>query len=193
MHIHPDVPALQLDPDQRLLSVFVVLGPGHCDTKGGNRAGVIKTVRFGPHTTSPLLGEVDWIKEGARKVGVRSICLSITEQRAGTRFLKDLYEDEGRLDIYKAYASREQAIHRHQPVGPMSEAYLPAKVREWRALVSSNGPAFEMPPLELSTPATAASAPVMPPLETSTPAIAASAPVRRRATADAPPSGSGES
>lgn len=168
MHIHPEVPAFQFDPDQRLLSVFIVLGPGHCDTKGGNRAGTIKTVRFGPHTVSPLLSEVDWIKQGDRIVGVRQISLSIAEQRKGTRFLKDLYDDEGRPEIYQAYAKREQAIHKHQPVGKLLDGHLPRKVVEWRALVTTEALSYEMPALDAVAPASA------------------SAPQRRRATADVP-------
>lgn len=173
MHIHPEVPAHQFDPDQRLLSVFVVLGPGHCNTKGGNRAGIIKTVRFGPHTMSPLLGDVDWIKQGDRIIGVRSIKLSMAEERAGSRFLKDLYDEEGRADIYQAYCKREKAIHAHQPVGKVLDGHLPKKVLQWRALVSSQAAAYEMPALE--DPAAPAPAP-------------ASAPQRRprAATPDAP-------
>lgn len=159
MQIHPDVPAHQLDLDQRLLSVFVVLGPGHAADSGGNRAGVIKTVRFGPNVMSPLLGSVEWIRRGDRIVGVRKIRLSDEELRAGTSFLHDLYAEEGRPEVYDWYVGREKTAHRRLNPGKLELEDLPAKVREWQTMAATDGAVYPSAPK--SAPKSESSAPTV--------------------------------
>ena len=138
LHIHPRVPAYILDAEKepRQAAVLVVLGPGHTSTKSGNKAGTIKTVRFGPHTQSPMLGPPQWIKRANKIIGVDSIRLSDEEERMGSRFLRDLYAEEGRLDDYQEVVNREIAIRRQLEVPDVPESFLPVTVREWRTGVA---------------------------------------------------------
>lgn len=132
MQILPGVPAHQLDPSHPILTTFIVLGPGHADARGGYHAGRIKAVRFGPNIDSPLL-LIEPIKRGGRMSGVKGLHISASEQAKGTRFLRDLYAEEGRLADYDRYVAREQAIKNGMRVAPMepTDPRLPAKVVAW--------------------------------------------------------------
>ncbi|MBK8720677.1 MAG: hypothetical protein IPN32_39130 [Deltaproteobacteria bacterium] len=132
MQILPDVPAHQFDPSQPLLTTFVVLGPGHADSRAGFHAGRIKAVRFGPNVASPLL-LVEPITRGGRMTGVQGVSLTAKEVAKGTMFLRDMYAAEGRLADYDRYVARERAIHSGMRVEPLAEddPRLPAKLREW--------------------------------------------------------------
>lgn len=129
LRIHPDVPAHHFDEKEpRQVGVFVVLGPGHTNTQSGNRAGQIKTVRFGPHTQSSMLAPPEWIKRDGSIYGVRAIRLSDDEVRKGSRFLYDIYKEDGRLDDYEQIVAREMAIRRRIEVPEIPDEMLPESV-----------------------------------------------------------------
>ena len=134
LYIHPQVPAYIFDADKepRQAAVLIVMGPGHTSTKRGNLAGKIKTVRFGPHTQSPMLAPPAWLKRDGRIFGVESIRLSDEEERMGSRFLRDLYKEEGRLSDYDEVVAREIAIRQQLEVPDVPESFLPEIVRSWR-------------------------------------------------------------
>lgn len=133
MQITKNVPAHWFDRSQPILATFIVLGPGHADSTAGYQAGRIKTVRFGPHSTSPLV-VVEPIKRDARMVGVKGLHLTAAETEKGSRFLRDMYAEEGRLDDYEKYVAREQAIVNGMIADPLEEfdPRLPAKLLQWR-------------------------------------------------------------
>lgn len=133
MQIASGVPAHQLDSTQPILVTFVVLGPGHSDSKAGYHAGRIKAVRFGPNIGSPLL-VVEKAERGGRMTGVRGLHLTAAEMAKGSMFLRDMYEAEGRLADYERYVARERAIANGMQVDPLSEfdPRLPAAVVKWR-------------------------------------------------------------
>lgn len=148
MQIDRNVPAIQLDArKQTLLATFVVLGPGHSDSKAGHLAGTIKTVYFGPYTDSPLL-VIEKKTRNTRMIGVKGLHICSAEAAMGTRFLRDLYAEEGRLAHYDAFCARELAIRDGKRVGPLPDAYLPKKVLEWRA-GKADAEVFELPPLDV--------------------------------------------
>lgn len=133
MQILKSVPAHWLDRSQEILTTFVVLGPGHSSTVSGFHAGRIKTVLFGNNVKSPLL-LVEPIIRDNRMIGVQGLQLAASERAKGSMFLRELYEAEGRLDDYREYIAREQAIRVGKLVDPLEpfDVRLPAKVVEWR-------------------------------------------------------------
>lgn len=146
MQIDPGVPAIQLHPSQPLLASFVVLGPGHSDSKAGHRAGQIKTVYFGPHTDSPLL-VIEKKTRNTRMIGVKGLHISAAEQAKGSMFLRDMYAAEGRLAHYEVFCKREKAIREGKVVGELPDGYLPKKLVAWRS-GKVEAEKFELPPLD---------------------------------------------
>lgn len=141
------IPCEQFDGAQDFLTTFIVLGPGHSSKVANHAAtpGRIKCVKFSKHTDSPMLA-IKWKEKGGRRVGVDSLHLSGSEEKMGSRFLRDIYRDEGRLDDYRAFVARERAAAMGRKVGPLPDEYLPKLVLEWRAAEAQGEDVFELPP-----------------------------------------------
>jgi hypothetical protein len=102
-----------------VMYVFVVLGPGHPG------AGRIKKIPIEKNINSSL---IEW--EG-------DVCRISKQEEAsgfGSRFLLDLYEEEGKPERFEVYAAWVQAgaEGRTLDVPEFPDDLLPAKVVEWR-------------------------------------------------------------
>lgn len=148
MKIDPSVSALQLHKDQDLVTTFIVRGPGHSSKVPGHTAtpGTIRSVTFGRHTGSSML-TIEWLERGGRRVGIRALHLSADEMRKGSRFLRDLYAEEDRLDLWEAFCKWQVAAAQGRKVRPLPDAAMPKQMLAWRDAEAAGESVyeFEMP------------------------------------------------
>jgi hypothetical protein len=149
---------------QGVMYVFLVLGPGHPG------AGRIKKIPLEKNINSSL---IEW--EG-------DVCRISKQEEAsgfGSRFLHDLYEDEGKPERFTVYGEWVQAgaEGRTLDVPEFPDDLLPAKVIEWRrrrkkasaqfdptARLKAMGADVDAPAVSPTTPA-----PVPPPVDPTVP------------------------
>jgi hypothetical protein len=162
MQVNHKLPEIQ-GAFPKFFKTWVVLGPNHPSSPGQ-----IKTVRISGNVTSALVTPHYTHAAGERVNGIKGITIHIDEEPNGTRFLKDLYEEWGRLDNWDHWQAHQKACEDGREVDPFPESRLPPVVLQWRQRVGSNRDKFTIP-------------------EDDAPALDSPKPQRRRAPGSAEP------
>lgn len=138
MQVNHRLPELQgITPT--FFKTYVVLGPNHPD-----RPGQIKTVRVSANVTNGLV-DVKFTTNMGRVNGIAGMTIAISEEPHGSRFLKELYQECGRMDNWALFEAHQNAIEGGREVDPFPDSRLPPCVLQWRARVGSARGKFVVP------------------------------------------------
>lgn len=105
-----------------LLKVHAVIGDGP-------QAGRIKTIFFHKNVSSPLL-RVEWQTQAGQKVGITDVRLAPEFERRGWRLLKEMYEEEGKPELYEEFLRYQEYAETGRTKRQFPAELLPAGVSQ---------------------------------------------------------------